>query len=118
MAGAGTVLGAVVLVDLFGETLQLSHWVVDISPFTHAPKLPGGAVLAAPLLWLCLAAVAFSPWAWPPSAAAISADVPAGWTAHSQVSGDRTLHTVADKPPAPSGTTGLEMSRGVPIEWR
>ena len=48
------------LIDLFGEALQLSHWVLDISPFTHAPRLPGGPVSAAPLLWLCLAAVALS----------------------------------------------------------
>ena len=60
MPGAWTVLGAVVVIDLFGEALQLSHWILDISPFTHAPRLPGGTVLAAALLWLCLAAVAFS----------------------------------------------------------
>ena len=60
VAGAWTVLGAVVVIDLFGEALQLSHWLLDISPFTHAPRLPGGPVSAAPLLWLCLAAVAFS----------------------------------------------------------
>ena len=58
--GAWTVLGAVVVIDLFGEALQLSHWILDISPFTHAPRLPGGTVSAAALLWLCLAAVAFS----------------------------------------------------------
>jgi ABC-2 type transport system permease protein len=58
--GAWTVLGAVVVIDLFGEALQLSHWILDISPFTHAPRLPGGTVSAPPLLWLCLAAVAFS----------------------------------------------------------
>ena len=60
VAGAWTVLGVVVVIDLFGQALQLSHWLLDISPFTHAPKLPGGTVSAAPLLWLCLAAVAFS----------------------------------------------------------
>ena len=60
VAGAWTVLGVVVFIDLFGEALQLSHWLLDISPFTHAPRLPGGTVSAAPLLWLCLAAVAFS----------------------------------------------------------
>ncbi len=60
VAGAWTVVGAVVVIDLFGEALQLSHWLLDISPFTHAPRLPGGTVSAAPLLWLCLAAVAFS----------------------------------------------------------
>ena len=59
VAGAWTVLGAVVVIDLFGELLQLSHWLLDISPFTHVPKLPGGTVAAAPLLWLCLAALAF-----------------------------------------------------------
>jgi ABC-2 type transport system permease protein len=59
VAGAWTVLGAVVVINLFGAALQLSHWLLDISPFTHAPKLPGGTVSAAPLLWLCLAAVAF-----------------------------------------------------------
>ncbi len=59
VAGAWTVLGVVVVVDLFGQVLQLSHWLLDISPFTHAPRLPGGTVAAAPLLWLCLAAFAF-----------------------------------------------------------
>ncbi len=58
--GAWTVLAAVLVIDLFGAVLQLSHWVLDISPFTHAPKLPGGTVSAVPLLWLCLAAVALS----------------------------------------------------------
>ncbi len=60
VAGAWTVLGAVVVIDLFGQVLQLSHWVLDISPFTNAPRLPGGIVSAAPLVWLSLAALAFS----------------------------------------------------------
>jgi ABC-2 type transport system permease protein len=38
--------------------LQLSHWVLDISPFTHVPRLPGGTVSASPLLWLSLVALA------------------------------------------------------------
>ncbi len=59
VAGAWIVLGAVVVIDLFGALLQLSHWLLDISPFTHVPRLPGGTVSAAPLLWLCLAAFAF-----------------------------------------------------------
>jgi ABC-2 type transport system permease protein len=48
-----TALGLAVLVNIFGAALQLSHWVLDISPFTHAPRLPGGTVAAAPLIWLC-----------------------------------------------------------------
>ena len=55
---AWTALGLVVVIDLFGPALQLSHWVLDISPFTHAPRLPGGPVQAAPLLWLCGIALA------------------------------------------------------------
>jgi ABC-2 type transport system permease protein len=55
---AWTALGLVVALNLFGQVLQLSHWVLDISPFTHAPRLPGGSVSAAPLLWLCGIAVA------------------------------------------------------------
>jgi len=55
---AWTALGLVVFIDLFGPALQLSHWILDISPFTHAPRLPGGPVQAAPLLWLCGIALA------------------------------------------------------------
>ncbi|MBV9380243.1 MAG: ABC transporter permease [Streptosporangiaceae bacterium] len=57
VAGGWAALGVVLLIGLFGQVLSLSHWVMDISPFTHVPKLPGGTVAAAPLLWLCLAAV-------------------------------------------------------------
>ena len=57
---AWTALGLVVLINLFGQVLQLSHWVLDISPFTHAPRLPGGTVSAAPLVWLCAIALAAS----------------------------------------------------------
>jgi ABC-2 type transport system permease protein len=49
-----------VAIALFGQVLQLSHWVMDISPFTHAPRLPGGTVSAAPLVWLCVAALALA----------------------------------------------------------
>jgi ABC-2 type transport system permease protein len=57
---AWTALGLVVVIDLFGQALQLSGWVLDVSPFTHAPRLPGVPVQAAPLLWLCAVALALS----------------------------------------------------------
>jgi len=56
MAGGWTMVSAAVLAMFFGPLLRLPQWVLDISPFTHVPKLPGAAVHAAPLLWLTLAA--------------------------------------------------------------
>jgi ABC-2 type transport system permease protein len=58
--GAWTAVGVAVVIELFGQVLQLSHWVLDISPFTHAPRLPGGTTSAAPLLWLCVVALALT----------------------------------------------------------
>ena len=49
-----------VVISLFGQVLQLSHWVLDISPFTHAPRLPGGSVSAAALAWLWAVALALA----------------------------------------------------------
>lgn len=35
-----------------GPLLQLDQWAMDLSPFTHIPKVPGADVTAGPLLWL------------------------------------------------------------------
>lgn len=40
------------LIGLFGPAFRLTQAVLDISPFTHVPKLPGGSFSAVPLLWL------------------------------------------------------------------
>ena len=62
VAGAWTVVGVLVLIALFGQVLRLSQPILDISPFTHVPRLPGAAVTmlttGTPLLWLSLAVVA------------------------------------------------------------
>ena len=47
-----TALAICGFIGVFGPALNLSQGVLDISPFTHAPKLPGGALSAPPLLWL------------------------------------------------------------------
>jgi ABC-2 type transport system permease protein len=64
VAGAWTVVGVAVLIVLFGQVLQLSQWILDVSPFTHVPKLPGAAVTlhttGPPLLWLGLTALALT----------------------------------------------------------
>ncbi len=57
---AWTALGVVALLTLVGPALRLPQWVLDLSPFTHVPKLPGGAFTAIPLVWLTVVAVAFS----------------------------------------------------------
>jgi len=60
VAGGWTALGAVFLMLFLGASLQLPQWVLDISPFTHLPKLPGGTVSAAPLVWMSVIAVALA----------------------------------------------------------
>jgi ABC-2 type transport system permease protein len=58
VAVAWTAVGLAAALNIFGQALQLSHWVLDISPFTHVPKLPGGTVTATPFLWLGVIALA------------------------------------------------------------
>jgi ABC-2 type transport system permease protein len=55
---AWSALGVAVLILFLGAALKLSHWVLDISPFQHLPKLPGGTVTAPPLIWLSAIALA------------------------------------------------------------
>jgi ABC-2 type transport system permease protein len=49
-------VAACVLLLLVGAALQLSQWVLDISPFTHVPHLPGGTATALPFVVLTLVA--------------------------------------------------------------
>jgi ABC-2 type transport system permease protein len=58
--GGWAVLAACALIEEFGRPLQLSKRILDLSPFAHVPKLPGGEVSAAPLLWLALIVVALA----------------------------------------------------------
>ena len=51
-------LALCLLFGLVGAALQLSQWLLDISPFSHIPKVPGAAVPATPLVSLLAIAVA------------------------------------------------------------
>ncbi|HTU74052.1 MAG TPA: ABC transporter permease [Trebonia sp.] len=52
VAAGWTALGLAVALSLFGPALQLSPWILDASPFTHVPHLPGGRVSVPPLAWM------------------------------------------------------------------
>jgi ABC-2 type transport system permease protein len=53
-------LGAFVLLGQFGPVLRLDQWVLNLSPYTHVPNLPGDALTMTPLLWLVVVAAGFT----------------------------------------------------------
>jgi ABC-2 type transport system permease protein len=50
------VLGGCVFLAVLGAVLQLSQWLLDLSPFTHVPRIPGGTLSVPPLVLLGLVA--------------------------------------------------------------
>ncbi|MHB1343555.1 MAG: hypothetical protein ACYCX3_04290 [Thermoleophilia bacterium] len=47
-----------VLLGEFGALFDLNQAVMDISPFAHVPRIPGGEFVVAPMLWLTAIAAA------------------------------------------------------------
>jgi polyether ionophore transport system permease protein len=56
MAAWVALVGCLVL-SLVGPAVRLSQWLLDVSPFTHVPHLPGGSANAVPLVVLTVIAV-------------------------------------------------------------
>jgi ABC-2 type transport system permease protein len=46
------VLAVAAVVTLFGSALRADQWLLDVSPFSHIPKLPGHDLTLTPLVWL------------------------------------------------------------------
>jgi ABC-2 type transport system permease protein len=45
-------LGVFLLLGELGPLLELKQWEMDLSPFTHVPKLPGAPMRTMPVVWL------------------------------------------------------------------
>ncbi|MEZ0067448.1 ABC-2 type transport system permease protein [Streptacidiphilus sp. MAP12-20] len=59
-AAAWSVLGVWLFIGYLGPALNAGQWLLDLTPFTHVPKLPGGSFHVAPLLWLTLISAALA----------------------------------------------------------
>jgi len=44
--------GGCLALGWIGPALRLPAWAMDLSPYSHLPKLPGGEATAAPFVWL------------------------------------------------------------------
>lgn len=57
---AWAVLGTSALLTLLGRSIRLSEWMIDLSPYSHLPQVPGSSIDTGPLVGLAAAAAALS----------------------------------------------------------
>ena len=58
-AGWVALVGFVLLGEL-GPLFEFDQWVMDVSPFTHVPKIPGAELIVTPLVALTAVAACCS----------------------------------------------------------
>lgn len=51
-SGAYGVFGALVFIAYLGPLVDTGQWFLDLTPFTHIPKVPGGVFHWTPLVWM------------------------------------------------------------------
>ncbi|MGW5192923.1 ABC transporter permease [Kribbella sp. NPDC004138] len=60
VTGGWALYGLFLLIGQFGELFNLPQWMIDLSPYGHTPRLPGGEFSAMPVLWLTAIAAALT----------------------------------------------------------
>ena len=55
---AWAALAAALVMGQLGAMLDLPQWLLDVSPFTHVPRVPAEAFSATPVVWLLATTVA------------------------------------------------------------
>lgn len=60
VTGGWVLYGVFLLIGQFGEIFSLPQWMIDLSPYGHTPRLPGGDFSVTPVIWLTAIAAALT----------------------------------------------------------
>ncbi|NIK57503.1 ABC transporter permease [Kribbella shirazensis] len=60
VTGGWALYGVFLLIGQFGEIFSLPQWMINLSPYGHTPRLPGGDFSATPVIWLTAIAAALT----------------------------------------------------------
>jgi ABC-2 type transport system permease protein len=60
VTGGWALYGVFLLIGQFGEIFNLPQWMINISPYGHTPRLPGGDFSVTPVIWLTAIAAALT----------------------------------------------------------